>query len=133
MRVPVALNEATARSPRSSASLLHDGSVTSAVTGPIFDADTIADVNDRADVVLDHVHHRVGCLGAPDRDLPRVDDDSDLPTALVRRVDAVSASEIDHGEAVLAGCATPRMTLAPVNDATKTSAGFATRLCGGPY
>ena len=43
-----------------------------------------------------------GACVAPDRDLPRVDDDADLAPALVGRVDAVAALEVDHGQAVVA-------------------------------
>ena len=55
-------------------------------------AHAVADVDDRAHGVLDHVHRRVRRVHVAERDLPRVDDDADLPRALVGRVDAVRRS-----------------------------------------
>ena len=56
IRVPVALNEATARSPSVEAELLPRRLGHLGGDRPDLHADAVADVDDRADLVLDHVH-----------------------------------------------------------------------------
>ena len=130
--MPVALNDATSPARRPSRpSFSTDASVTSAVTGPIANADAVPDVDDRADLAADHVLGRVRLVLVRDRDLPRIDDRLDLALAGVGRVDRLAGrrarSRVSPSRPARA---IPCSRFAPVNDATNPSAGCATISCG---
>ena len=75
--------------------------MTSAVIGPMRTRTRLPTLDDGADLALDQVHRRVLLVQAPDRDLPRVDDDADLAFAPLGRVDELARLEVHERHVVV--------------------------------